>query len=77
MGRKGLKAELTTRLKQAMIEKVPIQNTLELDAANTSILTEGACWKVLNPVAEEVIYPNTNAQFRSPTTGEEELTNMK
>ena len=63
LGRKGLKAELVDRLKRAMIDRVPIQNLQESEAANTNVFAQGAYWKVLKPDAAEVKDPMTNTQF--------------
>ena len=63
---------MKTRLKQAMIDKAPMQNAQEEETVNTNVFAGGACWKVLKPEAAEVEDPATNAQFRDPTLGKEE-----
>ena len=49
LGRGGLKPELVARLKKAIIDKVPLKNDQESEAANVTTFTVSAYWKVLKP----------------------------
>ena len=77
LGRGGLKAELVARLKQAMIDKVPMKNDQASEAANAVVFATGAYWKVLTPDDTEIEDPNHNTQFHAPTVGEEEVPVVK
>ena len=77
IGRSGLKAELVARLEKAMIDKVPLKNDQESEAANVAVFAAGAYWKVLKPEDTEVEDPTHSTQFHAPTVGGEEVQVVK
>ena len=74
---KGLKNVLLDRLKQAMVDKVPVLSKSECQGNGEKIsgFSETAKWKPLKPIEEPVAEPeNITATLHAPTIPEEDAT---
>ena len=68
---RGLKAELQSRLKKAMEDKVPIGSAKTSEAvAQTRAFLPGAHWSLLTPTNDAVPDPTANSGFREPTNSD-------
>ena len=70
LNQKGLKKELQTRLKQAMLDEIPIQKEKESEAAQPTVFSDGVYWKLLKPTIP--ICDPTPQSFHAPTIPEDE-----
>ena len=69
---RGLKAELQSRLKKAMEDKIPIGEAKSSEpVAQTAAFLPDAYWSLLTPTNDAVPDPTANSGFREPTNTEE------